>query len=116
MLESQISETPSPYPKIRKNSTEMLIYNSAGTKNPADTEGDYDIVECVPLTGMDDGGDSSSKNGSMFGKLSSPTGATAIFAYVIIGLIVIYFLVYVIFPAFVHKFTGAMGEMKSSVS
>ena len=44
----------------------MLIYNSAGTKNPADTGVDqYDIVECVPLTGMDDT-TSGGKKGSMF--------------------------------------------------
>jgi carbonic anhydrase len=115
LLEGQISQTPSPQSKIRQNSTEMLIYNSAGTKNPTDDgSSDYDIVECVPLTGMDD--KDSKKKGSMFGKLSSPTGGTAIFAYFIIGLIVIYFLVYVIFPAFVHKFTGVMKNVTSSTT
>jgi len=119
LLEGQISTTPSPQSKIRKSSTEMLIYNSAGTRTPTDSGGvDFDIVECVPLTGMEDGGSGGGggggKNGSMFGKLSSPTGSTAIFAYVLLGLIVIYFLVYVIFPALVHKLTGTGGSSSAA--
>ena len=52
MLESQLTETPRP--TIRQNSTEMLIYNSSGTKEPGASGADYDIVECVPIDGMDD--------------------------------------------------------------
>ena len=60
------------------------------------------------------GGGAGGKNSSMFGKLSSPTGGTAIFAYVLLGLIVIYFLVYVIFPALVHKLTGTGGSSSAA--
>ena len=96
LLESQLTETLRR-PNIRQNSTEMLIYNSAGTKDPADTGGaDYDIVECVPIDGMDDDSDSS-QSGSMWGKLTAPTGFAAFMVYFLIGLVGSWLTVYV-FP------------------
>ena len=96
MLESQLTETPMP--KIHKNSTGMLIYNSAGTKNPGDNGSDFDIVECVPIDGMNDPNADSNKGGSMWGKLKSPTGFSAIMMYFVIGLVVIWLIIYLFLP------------------
>ena len=94
-IESQLTETPRP--NIHQNSTEMLIYNSAGTKEPGASGADYDIVECVPIDGMDDDPDSS-QSGSMWGKLTAPTGFTAIIFYFLIGLVVCWLIVYFFIP------------------
>jgi len=108
ILSSQLSKTS--VPKVSPKSTGMLIYNSSGAQNPTQlggTSDDFEIVNCVPISGMDDSTDDT--QGSMWGKLSGPTGPTAIIAYIFIGLFLWCFIVFVLYPLIRDKLIGGGG-------
>ena len=121
MLSSAITDTANSTIANPKNG--LLIYNNKGAEDPENKGGDFDIVNCVPIDGMDDGtggtGGTSVKNSSgssnsIFNKINTKNETVMIIGLILAGLFLIFSFVYLIMPWLVHKFTGTFSGSGAS--
>jgi len=90
----------------------LLIYNEKGAQDPEGSgDDDFDIVNCIPIDGMDVGPDgspdSNSSSGSIFNKINTKNDYILIIGLFLAGLVLTYFGVYLVMPWMVHKYTGS---------
>ena len=109
-LTSAISETAAS--SVTDPNQGLLIFNEKGAQDPEGSGDDFDIVNCIPIDGLDDGGAGdvsgpSSSSDSIFNKINTENDYVLIIGLFLAGLVLTYFGVYLVMPWIVHKYTGS---------